>query len=73
MRWIGFAMAGALLGCGSKADDAKNAIEAVGAVASGEVQDRVDEAEKFRQDRIARAATPWPCPIPTSKPTSRRQ
>lgn len=57
MRWIGFAMAGLLLGCGSRADDAKNAIEAVGAVASGEMQDRVDEAEKFRQDRIARGDT----------------
>ncbi|MCC7134073.1 MAG: hypothetical protein IT352_15555 [Gemmatimonadales bacterium] len=57
MRWIGIAMAGLLVGCGSKGDDAKNAIAAVGAVASGDVQDRVEEAEKFRQDRIARGDT----------------
>lgn len=57
MRWIGLAVAGLLVGCGSKGDDAKNAIAAVGAVASGDVQDRVDEAEKFRQDRISRGDT----------------
>lgn len=45
-------------GCGGgKADDAKNVAAAVGAAASGQVQEAVDNAEKFRQERIARGDT----------------
>lgn len=57
MRWIGFMVVGLVVGCGGKGDDAKNAIAAVGAAASGEIQERVEDAEAFRKERIARGDT----------------
>lgn len=47
----------ALVGCGGRGDDTRNALAAVQAVASGRVQDAVEDAEQFRKDRIAKGDT----------------
>jgi hypothetical protein len=57
MRWMGWLTLSVLVGCGGKSDDVKNAMAAAGAVAGGQLQETVEDAEKFRQDRIARGDT----------------
>ncbi len=54
---IAVALGITLAGCGQKADDVKNAMSAVQAVASGKVEEGIKEAEKFQQERVAKGDT----------------
>ncbi len=46
-----------LAGCGEKASDAKNALNAVAAVTSGRVEEGLKDAERFQQERVAKGDT----------------
>jgi hypothetical protein len=54
---IAVALSISLAACGKKADDVKNAISAVQAVASGKVEEGLKDAEKLQQERVAKGDT----------------